>query len=242
MVAGYYTASDIASLFADPLLLAPDAVRCLWVRPVSHVRGDYVPTVIFRDGTHHPLSSSQVEMEARRVCLRLGVAHDWPVWDARLTKIGYPIGIAESLRTLQVEDHLAVDGQTCLTMPGLGRLLANIAHGEGRFLGESVSKITHQIVLFFDLAKMQTVLTGIALEEAMQATINAGFERLCALYPDEDETSARDFQTADEITVEDIDEKNALVLSKTDEIVLSCQPFILFDQCLALVRSASAKS
>ncbi|MCH4090453.1 hypothetical protein [Acetobacter sp.] len=238
MTFGYHTASEIASPFADPTLLAPDAVRCLWVRPVSDDPKSHVPTVIFRDGTHHPLSPCLNEMDARRACLKVGMVYDWPVWDKRQTGIGSFLETEKNFHTLPAEDRLVVDGQYCLTMQGLGRLLANIAHAEERPLGEAVSKVTHQIVRFFDMVKEQTSLAGVDMEDAMQSTINTGFEQLCVLYPDEPEDFMEGHQTEQETSLQTASGNDVLILASDGETLLSCQPFLLFDQCLALLRNS----
>lgn len=237
MAFGYHTASEIASPFADPTLLAPEAVKCLWVRPVSDDQKNHVPTVIFQDGTHHPLAPCLNEMDARRTCLKIGTAHDWPVWDKRLTGTGSFLDTEKNLYTLSSEDRLVVDGQYCLTMQGLGRLLANIAHAEEWPLGEAVSKITDQIVRFFDMVKEQTSLAGAGMEDAMQSTIDAGFEQLCALYPDDSEDSEGAYQEEQKTPLQTVPDDAVLILVTDGETLLSCQPFLLFDQCLALVRN-----
>ena len=54
----YTTASAVPGIIADPATLDPQAVRCLWMRPVldKDSQAAFLPSVVFQDGPDWPLA------------------------------------------------------------------------------------------------------------------------------------------------------------------------------------------
>jgi len=184
MTKQHRSAKTLADVMADPATLAPDAVRCLWVRPVE---GRFLPTVIFRDGTDCPLACAMDELAATQFCQRVAAQFDWPVMDHRPRDIGPEVAAEKIWATMPAGYKAQIGGETCVNMPGIGFMMADMCREYGLPLGIAIHRVTERIGSFITAMVEQGVMTDEAGRDNAQAATEGAFARLHEIYPGEDE-------------------------------------------------------
>ncbi|CAP57545.1 hypothetical protein [Gluconacetobacter diazotrophicus] len=178
----YRTANAIPGIVADPAALAPDAVRCLWARPID---GRFLPSVIFRDGTDCPLACAMDELHARQFCQRISAIHDWPVMDHRPKDIGPEVAAEKIWATMPPEYKTRIDDQTCVNMEGIGFMMADMCREYRLPLGVAIHRITERVGSFIAAMVDQGAMTDEDGKENARRAAEGAFARLNEIYAGE---------------------------------------------------------
>lgn len=179
----YRTATAIPDVIADPATLAPDAVRCLWVRPVE---GRYLPTVVFNDGTDCPLACAMDALQARQFCQRISAVLDWPVMDHRPKDIGPEVAAERIWATMPPEFKAQIDGETRINMEGAGYMMADMCREYRLPLGVAIHRCTERIGTFIHDMVSQGAMSEQDGKENARLAAKGAFSRLDEIYAGED--------------------------------------------------------
>ncbi|MCH4025235.1 MAG: hypothetical protein LKH76_10150 [Acetobacter fabarum] len=187
MAALYTTASAIPGIIADPATLAPQSVRCLWMRPVLNKdsMAAFLPSVVFTDGTDCPLACEMNDLHARQFCQRLAAIHDWPVKDGRVLEGSAEVAADRVFASLDEGDRMEMDGKGWVNIPGMGRMAAIFAHEAGLPLGVAVEGITHKLARMFADIEAKGAMPPHDVKKNMRAATEAACAKLAELYGDE---------------------------------------------------------
>ncbi|MFT8655895.1 MAG: hypothetical protein ABF785_04295 [Acetobacter papayae] len=187
MAKPYTTASAIPDIIADPAMLAPQSVRCLWMRPVLNKdsKAAFLPSVVFTDGTDCPLACEMNDLHARQFCQRLAAIHDWPVKDGRVLEGNAEVVADRVFAALDDGDRMEMDGEGWVNVPGMGRMAAIFAHEAGLPLGVAVEGITHKLARMFADIEAQGAMPPHDIKKNLRAATEAACAKLAELYGSE---------------------------------------------------------
>lgn len=183
----YTTASAVPGIIADPATLDPQAVRCLWMRPVldKDSKAAFLPSVVFKDGTDCPLACEMNDLHARQFCQRLSAIYDWPVKDGRVLEASAEVAADRAYASLDEGDRMEKDGQGWVNVPGMGRMAAILAHDAGLPLGVAIEGVTGKLALLFARMGEQTAMQPHVVKKNLRAATEAACAKLTELYADE---------------------------------------------------------
>lgn len=187
MTAFYTTASAVPGIIADPATLDPQAVRCLWMRPVldKNSKAAFLPSVVFKDGTDCPLACEMNDLHARQFCQRLSAIYDWPVKDGRVLEASAEVAADRAYASLDEGDRMEKDGQGWVSMLGMGRMAAILAHDAGLPFGVAIEGVTGKLALLFAKMEEQTAMQPHVVKKNLRAATEAACAKLTELYADE---------------------------------------------------------
>ncbi|GBQ17758.1 hypothetical protein [Acetobacter cibinongensis] len=183
----YTTASAIPGIIADPATLAPQAVRCLWMRPVldKDNQAAFLPSVVFKDGTDCPLACEMSDLHGRQFCQRLSAIYDWPVKDGRVLEGNAEVAADRAYAALDEGDRMEKDGQGWVNVPGMGRAAAILAHEAGLPLGIAIEGVTGRLAMLFAKMREQTAMQPQDVKKHLRAATEAACAKLTELYAGE---------------------------------------------------------
>ncbi|MFT9026581.1 hypothetical protein [Acetobacter indonesiensis] len=183
----YTTASAVPGIIADPATLDPQAVRCLWMRPVldRNSKAAFLPFVVFKDGTDCPLACEMSDLHARQFCQCLSAIYDWPVKDGRVLEGNAEVAAERAYASLDEGDRMEKDGQGWVNVPGMGRMAAILAHDAGLPLGVTIEGVTGKLALLFAKMAEQTAMQPHVVKKNLRAATEAACAKLTELYADE---------------------------------------------------------
>lgn len=203
MSALYTTSSAIPGAIAEAGTLDPQAVRCVWVRPVlgKNCKAAFLPSVVFKDGTDCPLACEMNDLHARQFCQRLAAIYDWPVREGRILEGSAEFAAERAYAALDDGDRAEKDGQGLVNIPGMGRLAAILAHDAGLPFGVAMEGVTRKLALLFAKIEEQGDMQPHEIKRNLHSATEAACAKLSELYQGETPNAGASTMTPEKLGV-----------------------------------------